>query len=517
MTTRLIGEPVERREDARLLTGRARFIDDIHLPGMLHAAVLRSPHAKARFTRIDARAALALPGVHAVITHEDLGSANAPMPLLNEDPGFIHPRTHQALAPGQVRFVGEAVALVVADSRYLAEDALDLIAVDYAPEAAAVDLVAAAEPGAPLVHDDTDSNIACRTADRSGDIESAFAAADFVLREELRPERGAAQPMETRGVVARYDASLDQLTIWDTTQAPVAARGVIAEKLGTAGGRDHRDRAGRGRRLRRQDLPGLPGGTAHPLRGPPARPPDQVDRGPPRALHRLQPRAADGAPHRSGRVEGRAHPRDQGPLPLRQRRLLPLRPHQCPVRPGHSARPLQDSGGAHGIRGRLHQHPDREPLPRRGPAARRLRHGNGHEPRRPCARPRCSRDQAAQSGAARGLPLGFGPHLPGQHAAHSPRQRLSRPAREDSRRTRLRGREAQPAGGARAGNLPRRRHCFLCRGHRHLALRGRRGAGGAHRPCARDDRLSLAGAGPSHDARAGGGGDPEPSRPSRWW
>ncbi len=232
MTTRLIGEPVERREDARLLTGRARFIDDIHLPDMLHAAVIRSPHAKARFAHIDSSAALALPGVHAVITHEDLGIANTPMPLLNQDPGFIHPRTHRALAPGQVRFVGEAVALVVAESRYLAEDALDLIEVDYAPEAAAVDLVAAAEFGAPLVHDDTDSNVACRTADNAGDIESAFAQADFVLREELRPERGAAQPMETRGVVARYDASLDQLTIWDATQAPVSARGVIADKLG---------------------------------------------------------------------------------------------------------------------------------------------------------------------------------------------------------------------------------------------------------------------------------------------
>ena len=232
MTTRLIGEPVERREDARLLTGRARFIDDIHLPDMLHAAVLRSPHAKAHFTRVDAKAALALDGVHAVMTHEDLGAANAPMPLLNEDPGFIHPRTHRALAPGQVRFVGEAVALVVADSRYLAEDALDLIEVDYAPEAPAVDLVAAAQPGAPLVHDDTDSNIACRTADRSGDIESAFAQADFVLPEELRPERGAAQPIETRGVVARYDPSLGELTIWDTTQTPVAARAAIADKLG---------------------------------------------------------------------------------------------------------------------------------------------------------------------------------------------------------------------------------------------------------------------------------------------
>ena len=234
MTTRLIGERVERREDARLLTGRARFIDDIRLPDMLHAAVLRSPHAKARFTRVDARAALALPGVHAVLTHEDLGAANAPMPLLNENPGFIHARTHRALAPGAVRFVGEAVALVVAESRYMCEDALDLIEVDYAPETPAVDLVAAAEAGAPLVHDDTGSNIACRTADESGDIERAFAEADFVLREELRPERGAAHPMETRGVVACFDASLDALTIWDTTQAPIAARAVIADKLGLA-------------------------------------------------------------------------------------------------------------------------------------------------------------------------------------------------------------------------------------------------------------------------------------------
>ena len=234
MSTRLVGELVPRREDHRLLTGRARFIDDIDLPGTVHAAVLRSPHAKARFTRVDAKAALALPGVHAVLTHADLGRANAPMPLLNEDPGFVHPRTHRALAPGQVRFVGEAVALVVAENRYLCEDALDLISVDYAPETPAVELAAAAEPGAPLVHDDTDSNIACRTANRNGDIERAFAEADIVLREELRPERGAAQPMETRGVVAHYDASLDHLTIWDTTQAPAAARGFIAEKLGMA-------------------------------------------------------------------------------------------------------------------------------------------------------------------------------------------------------------------------------------------------------------------------------------------
>ncbi len=232
MSTRLIGERVKRREDRRLLTGTAQFIDDIHLPNMAHAAVLRSPHAKARILRIDASKALALPGVLAVLTHEDLGAANDPMPLLNQDRGFIYPRTHRAFAPGQVRFVGEAVALVVAESRYRAEDALELIEVDYAPSQAAVDVMAAAKSGAPLVHDDTDSNIACRTTNGRGDVDAAFAKADIVIREELRPERGAAQPMETRGCVAQYDTSSDSLMVWDTTQAPVSARGLIAAKLG---------------------------------------------------------------------------------------------------------------------------------------------------------------------------------------------------------------------------------------------------------------------------------------------
>ncbi len=234
MSTRLVGERVKRREDRALLTGQACFVDDVDLPGMLHAAVLRSPYAKARIVSIDARQALALPGVVAVYTHADLGSANDPMPLLNADRGFIHPRTHRALAPGQVRFVGEAVALVVADSRYACEDALERIDVEYAAETPAIDLVRAAEPGAPLVHADTDSNIACRTVNETGDVEAAFAAAALVLKEELRPERGCAQPMETRGVVASYDRHSDSLTVWDATQAPVSVRGVIAAKLGMA-------------------------------------------------------------------------------------------------------------------------------------------------------------------------------------------------------------------------------------------------------------------------------------------
>ena len=234
MSTRLIGARVKRLEDPGLLTGRATFIDDIHLPKMAHGAVLRSPHAKARIRAIDKSAALALPGVLAVITHEDLGSANDPMPLLNNDRGFIFPRTHRALAPGQVRFAGEAVAFVVAESRYIAEDALELIEVLFEPSPAAIDLMEATRKDAPIVHDDTDSNIACRTINAFGDVAKGFAEADLVLKEELRPERGCAQPIETRGVVAQFDERSGSLTVWDTTQAPVSARSLLAQKLGMA-------------------------------------------------------------------------------------------------------------------------------------------------------------------------------------------------------------------------------------------------------------------------------------------
>lgn len=234
MATRFVGEPIKRREDLNLLTGHAAFIDDIQLPDMLHGAVLRSPHASARIRCIDPEAALALPGVHAVLTAAQLGSANDAMPLLNDDPGFISPRTHRALAIDQVRFVGEAVAFVVAETRYLCEDALALIEVDYEIRAPAVDVVAAAATGAPLVHDDTESNIACRTVHENGDTADAFKDADVVIRETLRPERGAAQPMETRGVIADHDRATGRMTVWDATQMPVGVRAVLAEKIGMA-------------------------------------------------------------------------------------------------------------------------------------------------------------------------------------------------------------------------------------------------------------------------------------------
>ena len=237
MATRFVGERIKRREDANLLTGQAVFVDDIELPDMLQGAVLRSPHASARILSIDASTALALPGIHAVLTHADLGAANDTMPLLNDDPGFVYPRTHRALAVDQVRFVGEPVAFVIGETRYLCEDALALIDVRYEARTAAVDVMAAASDGAPLVHDDTDSNIACRTVNQTGDVTRAFEEADVVIREVLRPERGAAQPMETRGVVAEYNSSTSHLTVWDSTQMPVGTRGVLAEKLAMAEGR----------------------------------------------------------------------------------------------------------------------------------------------------------------------------------------------------------------------------------------------------------------------------------------
>ena len=470
MTTRLIGEPVERREDARLLTGRARFIDDIHLPDMLHAAVLRSPHAKARFTRIDAGAALALPGVHAVITHEDLGAANTPMPLLNQDPGFVHPRTHRALAPGQVRFVGEAVALVVAESRYLAEDALDLIKVDYAPEAAAVDLVAAAQPGAPLVHDDTDSNVACRTADSTGDIESAFAQADYVLREELRPERGAAQPMETRGVVARYDASLEQLTIWDTTQAPISARGVIADKLGVP------------EAAVTVIAPDVGGGFGVKIYL--VYPEEVLIPFAARMLGRPVKWIEDRREHFIGSNHERlmvhrievAATRDGRILAIKDRFLYDSGAY-CPYGPINAQCAQAILPGPYKIPA---VHTEYEAVYTNTPVVSPYRgagqpHGNFVM-------------EAAMNHVARALgldaaeirrrnlvrpedcPWDSGRHLPGQHPAHPPRQRLSRAALESARRARFREREAWPAGGTRAGDLPRRRHRILRRGHGHLAL-----------------------------------------------
>lgn len=233
MATRYFGARVKRNEDPRLLTGRGTFVDDIRPAGLLHAALLRSPYAHARIVSIEVGKAAALPGVVAVYTHTDLPEALAkPLPKLIPHHTLIHHKTQFALAPDRVRHVGEPVAFVVAESRYVAEDALDLIEVEYDPLAPVVDLEAAAQPGTPLVHEDIGTNVCAHYTQRVGSVEEAFARAAHVFTERFVVDRGTAAPMECRGVVAQWEPKTGQLTVWDSTQAPIPIRNGLANLLG---------------------------------------------------------------------------------------------------------------------------------------------------------------------------------------------------------------------------------------------------------------------------------------------
>jgi len=232
LTTRLIGARVPRNEDPRLLRGLGCFLDDIDPPGVLHGAGLRSPHAHARLRSIDARKARALPGVHLVLTAADLGPLDEPGPLLIPHPGLTRPRTQRPLARDEVRYAGELVAFVVADDRYLAEDAVGLIDVDYEPLPVVADLASAGRAGSPLVHADVPSNRAGRVLQRVGDADAAFASAAHVLRERLAIERSCGSPLEARGVVAQHDPRSGTLRVWTSTQAPLPIKNGLARIFG---------------------------------------------------------------------------------------------------------------------------------------------------------------------------------------------------------------------------------------------------------------------------------------------
>jgi carbon-monoxide dehydrogenase large subunit len=233
MTTRWFGARIPRNEDPRLLTGHGTYIDDLQLPGLLHAAFYRSPHAHARIVRLDVGRARAHPGVVAVFTAAELPPAiRGPLPRLIPHPALVHHKTQVALAGDVVRHVGEPIAMVVAVSRYVAEDAADLLEVEFAPLPAVVDLEAAVRPGSPRVHDDVPDNVAAHYTQRVGDVEAAFARAAHVFRERFVIDRGASSPIETRGVVAQWDAKTRQLVVWDTTQAPIRIRNFLAQLFG---------------------------------------------------------------------------------------------------------------------------------------------------------------------------------------------------------------------------------------------------------------------------------------------
>jgi carbon-monoxide dehydrogenase large subunit len=236
MSTRSFGAPIKRNEDARLLTGQALFVDDVELPGMLYAAFLRSNVAHARIRSIDVAAARERAGVVAVYTAADLGAYWAPGPLLVPPPPIagtiFNQRTQVPLAKDKVRHVGEVLAVVIAQSRYLAEDALSDIAVDLEPLPAVVDLEKAVADASARVHDDVRANIAAHVRQARSDYAAAKARADHVIARRFHYDHGASMPIETRGIVANWDARANQLTIWDTTQAPVFLRNGLAAMLG---------------------------------------------------------------------------------------------------------------------------------------------------------------------------------------------------------------------------------------------------------------------------------------------
>jgi carbon-monoxide dehydrogenase large subunit len=235
-TSRYFGASVPRLEDARLLTGRALFVDDVQLPAMLHAAFLRSDEAHARLNGIDVAAARKRPGVIAVFTAHDLGDYWKPGPLLVPPPpieGLVfNTATQVPLARDKIRHAGEPLALVIAESRYLAEDALEDIAVELTPLPAVTDLEAALAEGSALVHEQFGSNLAAHVHQSTGDYAAARAKAHLVLARRFHYDRGAAAALENRGVVAQWDPRAEELTVWDTTQAPIPIRNGLAAMLG---------------------------------------------------------------------------------------------------------------------------------------------------------------------------------------------------------------------------------------------------------------------------------------------
>ena len=230
MTTRWFGAPVQRKEDDRLLRGHGRFTDDIG-EGALEAVLVRSPYAHARVLSIDVSAARAMPGVAAVYTAADLPFGQTDLPILIPHPNLTHGRTQRCLASEVVRYAGEAVAFVVAESRYVAEDAAELVQVEYEqlPVVITPEVAARAEH---LVHQDAPGNVAAEMTQEVGNVAKALAAAPRRKRLHLRFERAAASPMEGRAIWARWSVAERKLTVFDSTQSPTSIRGGLAVLFG---------------------------------------------------------------------------------------------------------------------------------------------------------------------------------------------------------------------------------------------------------------------------------------------
>jgi len=228
---KLIGQSFKRVEDPRLITGEGRYVDDVQLPRMCYAAILRSPYAHARIRNIDASKALQTPGVVTVITGKDILGKIGPLPCAAHPVPEMKMPTHYALAVNKVYFVGHPVAVVVAEDRYLARDALDLIEVDYEELPPVTDPQKALQPDAPIIHEDLGTNLAFEWKIEGGDVDAAFAQAEVIVRQEFVNQRLIPVPMEPRCVLAEWDAGNRLLTIWTSTQIPHLVRSLVAGML----------------------------------------------------------------------------------------------------------------------------------------------------------------------------------------------------------------------------------------------------------------------------------------------
>lgn len=234
MGARTFGARVARLEDPRLLVGRGAFTDDFHLRGALEAAFVRSPHGHARVRGVDVSAARAHPGVAAAYAAADLPASlgDATVPFQVPNPAISQPFQQRLLENEEVCFAGEPVALVVADSRYAAEDAAGLVKVDYEPLPGVSDCKDALAEGAPPAHASASGNEAACFTVGYGDVAAAFAAADVVHREEFRVHRGGGFAIENRAVLAEHDEVDDRVTIWSATQSPFLVKRNVVDMLG---------------------------------------------------------------------------------------------------------------------------------------------------------------------------------------------------------------------------------------------------------------------------------------------
>ena len=387
-----IGSAVERREDLRFLRGRGEYVDDVALPGLLHAAILRSSVAHGRIRSIDTAAARARPGVHAVITAAEIGEPVPKIPLRQEaTPEFM--RFEQpVIAERKVRYVGEPIAVVIADSQALAEDALEAIEVDIEslPVVADRDI---ARRGEVLAFEDAGTNLTMVFSAVKGDAEAAFKSAPYTRREHFKVHRFTAVMMETRGFVAEWDAAAEQAHRVRRRQGRVSQPAHPGEAARPAGEVHPHGRERRRRRLRRARRV-LSGGFPDPVRVASRRPAGEVDRGPPRASARQQSRA-----RRRMRSGDRLRPRRHHPGPARTclRRHWRLHPHQ------RRHRRAQRRAGADGALSRAeqphrrvaagHQQDAGRHLSRAGPLRGRflpraaVRHGGEGPGCRPCRLP----------------------------------------------------------------------------------------------------------------------------------